>query len=170
MNVEFEKEYLAELYEKGKTDDKKHRFQPQIVNGYLKCVKALLNASRMEDLYQYRSLNYEKLKGDKKGLSSLRINDQYRLEFREITNAGNQAVIEICSLVDITNHYKQEELWVQQQIIYITTEFALLLEAALGINADLLVRMQTDYNIQVARKNNSLREKLNNIKKIAAVF
>ncbi len=40
MNVEFEKEYLAELYEKGKTDDKKHRFQPQIVNGYLKCVKA----------------------------------------------------------------------------------------------------------------------------------
>ena len=42
MNVEFEKEYLAELYEKGKTDDKKHRFQPQIVNGYLKCVKACL--------------------------------------------------------------------------------------------------------------------------------
>ncbi len=39
MNVEFEKEYLVELYEKGKTDDKKHRFQPEIVNGYLKCVK-----------------------------------------------------------------------------------------------------------------------------------
>ena len=52
----------------------------------------------------------------------------------------------------------------------ITTEYALFLEAALGINADLLVRMQTDYNIQVARKNNSLLEKLNNIKKIAAVF
>lgn len=52
----------------------------------------------------------------------------------------------------------------------ITTEFALLLEAALNINTDLLVRMQTDYNILVARKNNSLLEKLNNIKKIAAVF
>jgi len=51
----------------------------------------------------------------------------------------------------------------------ITTEFALFLEAALGVNADLLVRMQTDYNIQVARKNNSLREKLNNIKKIASL-
>ena len=102
MNVEFEKEYLVELYEKGKTDDKKHRFHPQIINGYLKCVKA----SRMEDLYQYRALNYEKLKGDKKGLSSLRINNQYRLEFREMTNAGNQTVVEICSLVDITNHYK----------------------------------------------------------------
>ena len=42
MNVEFERKYLAELYAKGKTDDKKHRFQPQIINGYLKCVKALL--------------------------------------------------------------------------------------------------------------------------------
>ena len=50
----------------------------------------------------------------------------------------------------------------------ITTEFALLLEAALGINADLLVRMQTDYDM--ARKNSSLLEKLNDIKKIAAVF
>lgn len=106
MNVEFEKEYLIELYEKGKTDDKKHRFQPQIINGYLKCVKALVNASRIEDLFQYKSLNYEKLKGDKKGFSSLRINAQYRLEFREITNASNQTVVEICSLVDITNHYK----------------------------------------------------------------
>jgi plasmid maintenance system antidote protein VapI len=44
------------------------------------------------------------------------------------------------------------------------------LEAALGINADLLVRMQTDYDIQMARKNSSLLEKLNDIKKIAAVF
>ena len=52
----------------------------------------------------------------------------------------------------------------------ITTEFALLLEATLGINADLLVRMQTDYNMQVARRNSSLLERLNNIKKIAAVF
>lgn len=52
----------------------------------------------------------------------------------------------------------------------ITTEFALFLEAALGINADLLVRLQTDYNMQVARKNNNLNEKLNRIKKLAAIF
>lgn len=106
MNVEFEKEYLVELYETGKTSNKKYRFQPNVINDYLKCVKALINASNMEDLYTFRSLNYEKLKGDKKGLSSLRINDQYRLEFREIPNMNNQSIIEICSLVDITNHYK----------------------------------------------------------------
>lgn len=106
MNVDFEKEYLIELYETGKTSDKKHRFQSNVVNGYLKCVKALINANRIEDLFAYRSLNYERLKGDKKGISSLRINNQYRLEFREIPNQNNQLLIEICSLVDITNHYE----------------------------------------------------------------
>ena len=46
------------------------------------------------------------MKGDKKGISSLRINDQYRLEFREIPSQSDQSIIEICSIVDITNHYK----------------------------------------------------------------
>lgn len=106
MNVRFEKEYLIELYTKGKTWDKKHRYQSNIINGYLKCIKALVNATKLEDLYQYRALRYEKLIGDKKGLSSLRINDQYRLEFREIWSNTEPPVIEICSIVDITNHYK----------------------------------------------------------------
>ena len=106
MRVEFEKKYLQELYETGKTTDKKHRFQPQVVNGYLKCVKALQRAIRMEDLFLVKSFNYHKLEGDKKGLSALRVNDQYRLEFREICNPNNMLEIEICSLTDITNHYK----------------------------------------------------------------
>ncbi|WP_436415617.1 type II toxin-antitoxin system RelE/ParE family toxin [Petrimonas sp.] len=106
MKIEFEKEYLRELYEDGKTKDKKHRYQPQIVNGYAKCVRALVKAVRVEDLYLVKSLNYEKLKGNKKGLSSVRINNQYRLEFREIIEPNNMGKIEICSLTDITNHYK----------------------------------------------------------------
>ncbi|GHS98702.1 hypothetical protein FACS189421_07760 [Bacteroidia bacterium] len=106
MKVTFEKEYLRELYEFEKTRDKKHRFQPQIINGYLKCVKTLIDIQRMEELYTYNSLRYEKLKGDKQELSSLRINDQYRLEFREIPNLNDQTTIELCSLTDITNHYK----------------------------------------------------------------
>ena len=106
MIVEFEKKYLEDLYELGRTSDKKHRFQPQVINGYLKCVRALMTASKMEDLFSFRSLRYEKLIGDKKGLSSLRINDQYRLEFREIADSSNSSIIEICSLIDITNHYK----------------------------------------------------------------
>lgn len=106
MEVKFEKAYLRELYEFEKTNDKKHRFQPQIVNGYLKCVKALVSAQRIEELYNFNALRYEKLKGDKQELSSLRINDQYRLEFREITNTNDHKTVELCSLVEITNHYK----------------------------------------------------------------
>ena len=39
-------------------------------------------------------------------ISSMRINDQYRLEFREIVNPNNILEIKICLLIDITNHYK----------------------------------------------------------------
>ena len=106
MKIEFEEEYLSELYKTGKTTDKKHRFQPQVVNGYVKCVKALMNAESMEELFTYNSLCYEKLKGKKQGLSSVRINDQYRLEFREIVNPNNTIEVELCSLTDITNHYR----------------------------------------------------------------
>jgi proteic killer suppression protein len=90
----------------GKTTDKKYHFQPQIINGYLKCVKALDEAIRIEDLFNFKALHYEKLSGDKKGLSSLRINNQYRLEFLEISNPNDKIKIDICSLIDITNHYK----------------------------------------------------------------
>ena len=31
MDIKFDKKYLEELYLKGKTSDKKHRFQPQII-------------------------------------------------------------------------------------------------------------------------------------------
>jgi proteic killer suppression protein len=106
MKIEFEKDYLRELYENGKTTDKKHRFQPQIVRKFVICVKTLEDAVKIEDLFPYNALHYEKLKGDKQGLSSIRINDQYRIEFRELVNPNNILEIEICSIVDITNHYK----------------------------------------------------------------
>ena len=106
MKVEFEKDYLRELYETGITSDKKHRFQPQIIRKYAVCVKVLEDAEKIEDLFRFNALNYEKLKGIKQGLSSVRINDQYRLEFRELFFSNNILKVEICSLVDITNHYK----------------------------------------------------------------
>jgi addiction module HigA family antidote len=52
----------------------------------------------------------------------------------------------------------------------VTTEYALLFEAALGIDAEPLVGMQVDYNIQVMRKNKSFADRLLEISKVAAVF
>ena len=36
MFITFEETYLQDLYEKGKTGDKKHRYQPDIVRRYQK--------------------------------------------------------------------------------------------------------------------------------------
>jgi len=52
----------------------------------------------------------------------------------------------------------------------VTTEFALLFEAALGIDAEPLVGMQADYNIQVMRKNKSFADRLLEISKMAAIL
>jgi len=52
----------------------------------------------------------------------------------------------------------------------ITTEYALLLEAALGIDAEPLVGMQTDYNLQTIRQNRSWSERLANIRDVAAIL
>lgn len=106
MFIEFDKEYLRELFEQGRTDDKKHRYQPEVIKGYNKCVMMLKRSANIEELYRINSLNYEALKGDKAGISSVRINKKYRLEFtvREIMN---EQIITICRLFDISNHYKK---------------------------------------------------------------
>ena len=75
MEIIFNEEYLREMYNTGRTD-KKHRFQPQIIR-----------------------------KDDKAGLSSVRVNDQYRIEFEEHTKDG-ETVATICNITDLSNHYK----------------------------------------------------------------
>ena len=105
MLVTFEKEYLQELYDKGRTSDKKHRFQPQIVRKYIKIIDLMIEQANVMELNRYGSLHYEHLHGDKKGLSSVRINDQYRIEFREILQ-GEKTIAEVVSITDLSNHYK----------------------------------------------------------------
>ena len=52
----------------------------------------------------------------------------------------------------------------------ITTNTALLLEAALGYPAYILIGMQMDYNMQTAKNDKSFMERLASIRKIAAVL
>lgn len=51
----------------------------------------------------------------------------------------------------------------------VTTEYALLLEAALGIDADIWLRLQEDYNKQVAKSDPSFMARLSRIRSIAAM-
>ena len=105
MIVTFEEKYLSELYEKGQATDKKHRYQPEIVRKYKYCIKTLESASSIESLYKIKSLNYEVLKGDKEGRSSIRVNLKYRIEFT-VTNEGVEPVVTVCNILELSNHYK----------------------------------------------------------------
>ena len=102
MEIKFEKDYLRELFYDGVASDKQHRFQPQIVRKYVKVVNILDSVEKVSDLFRYRALHYEKLIGDKKGLESVRVNDQYRIEFKSSESEG----ITICNIIELSNHYK----------------------------------------------------------------
>lgn len=65
MIVTFQEEYLRDLYLKGK-DDKKHRFQPDVIRNYQKCIARMIEAPSIEALALIGSLHYEVLQGDKK--------------------------------------------------------------------------------------------------------
>ena len=104
MIVTFDKEYLRELYETGKSD-KKHRFQPDIVKRYQKRIDTLKRALNVEELFTIYSLNYEVLKGDKAGISSIRVNNQYRIEFT-VSEQDSETIVYICNILELSNHYK----------------------------------------------------------------
>ena len=104
MEVNFNEEYLRLLYTEG-VSDKKHRYQPQIIRKYIRVIDLMIEQPDVLSLLNYNSLNYEKLKGDKAGLSSVRVNDQYRIEFEEYIRNG-ETVATICNITDLSNHYK----------------------------------------------------------------
>lgn len=81
------------------------------------------------------------------------------LEYRGITQSSfsEKFGVSYSMLNGILNGKKQ-----------VTPEFALTMEAALGINADMLVRMQSDYNIYQSRHNKTIAAKIENIRKVAA--
>ncbi len=52
----------------------------------------------------------------------------------------------------------------------LSAEYALLFEAALGIDAEPLIKIQADYDMQRIKSNQSFLERLAKIRKVAAVF
>ena len=59
MIVTFEEKYLQELYEIGKTTNKKHRFQPEIVRKYKDCINLMRRVPNTNALAKYNGLNFE---------------------------------------------------------------------------------------------------------------
>lgn len=51
----------------------------------------------------------------------------------------------------------------------VTTDFALMIEAALGINPEILINMQTRYNMMLSRRKRNLIDRLSDIRRACAV-
>ena len=104
MEISFEKDYLRELFYDGVASDKQHRYQQQIIRKYVRVVNILDSVDKPTDLFRFRSLRYEKLVGDKAGYESVRVNDQYRIEFKTTEDGG----ITICNITELSKHYKKK--------------------------------------------------------------
>ena len=52
----------------------------------------------------------------------------------------------------------------------VNTEMALMLEAAIGLPAEMLLSLQSDYNLQVTKSDTSFMKRLAAIRKIAAAL
>ena len=105
MNITSEDEALLELYENGKTSDKRYRRLPiQVIKGYKKAVDYMRAAQRIEDLFRLKGLNYEALHGDRTGQESVRCNHTWRLIFKSSPLDGSIVITEI-ELLEISHHY-----------------------------------------------------------------
>lgn len=105
MNVTSEDKALLELYEKGKTSDKRYRMLPvQVIKGYRKAVDKMKAAPRIEELFRMNGLNYEALRGNRKGQESVRCNGAWRLIFKSSPLDGSIVITEI-ELLEISHHY-----------------------------------------------------------------
>ncbi len=105
MIVEFGEEYLRDLYTLGTCNDKKHRYRVDVIKRYKRGIDYLKWANRIEDLFRINSLNFEALRGNKHGRYSIRVNNQYRIEFT-IRETTEDPILTICKIIELSNHYE----------------------------------------------------------------
>jgi toxin HigB-1 len=103
MIVKFENDYLEKLFT-GKTLKGKPKYSDGVVTKFKKIILILKNVENSIELSKFRGLNFEALKGNKKGLYSVRVDYAYRLEFK-LENDIIQ-LTEIAIIEELSKHYK----------------------------------------------------------------
>jgi len=103
MEVYFTNTNLEKLYA-GLPITGKLKYNKEVIEKFRMKIEILKNAENTIELRNIRSLNFEALKGDKKGLYSIRVDLKYRLDFSIEKNRINLS--EIIFIEDLSNHYK----------------------------------------------------------------
>ncbi len=97
MQVRFATSELQQLHED--PDFVAPRFGRDVIRAYRKKVGFLTAAASEMDLRNYRALRFEKLRGDREGQHSIRLNDQWRLILRLETGEEGRVII-VTEIVD----------------------------------------------------------------------
>ena len=101
MLFRFKSEKLKLLYTQ---EEGAHRYPPAVVNKFFAVMSIIRSIPNEGDLYSFKSLHYEKLKGTrgKMGERSLRLNDQWRLIIKLETDPKGKIIL----VLEIGDHYK----------------------------------------------------------------
>jgi toxin HigB-1 len=103
MIVYFQTEELEELYEIPLSEIRgKQKFAKEVIKQYKKRVQLLIAIRKIGELRPFRGLNFEYLKGDRKGQCSLRLNDQFRLLLTPI----DENKVQVIMINEISKHYE----------------------------------------------------------------
>lgn len=103
MEVYFKNIYLERFY-RGMLNQGKPRYDEKVIRLFRQRIRLLTSLDNTTELRQFNGLNFEALKGDKKGLFSIRIDIKYRLEFSVDKNAIT--LKEVIDVENLSNHYK----------------------------------------------------------------
>jgi plasmid maintenance system killer protein len=104
MLVSFTDSYYELLYTGGKITGKP-RFPPEVIKLFRLRIDQIKNSQSTQELRNFKSLRFEKLepKNAPDPVYSIRVNDQYRLEF----NLDNNGKIEIVRVFRMSDHYSK---------------------------------------------------------------
>lgn len=106
MEIIFKNQLLIDLYEGKKVKNKEFSSNPSLVKQYIKTIEKLKSVNKIEQLFQFNGLNYEKLKGNRKNQSSVRVNKQYRLIFEECKSDKEPYEIVLLEIEELSKHYE----------------------------------------------------------------
>ncbi len=160
MDIIFDKDYLKELYVTGKTSDKKHRYQPQIINKYVRVIDIMMS---LPDTLSLMRIDPNMIANNLEPFRPTHPGEVLKdeLEYRKISQR------QLAAEMGISYTLLNEVLNGKRQV---NTELALLVEAALDIPAEPLLQMQARYNMHTVKRNKSFMEKLQKVRKIVAAF
>jgi toxin HigB-1 len=102
MEVNFDNKEVLNLYIG--LPSKKSRLPKNIIDKFFQAIAVLEAATRIEDVWVFKSYRFKKLEGSDNRFS-MRLNDQWRLEMRIIFD-DETLTSGIIFIEEISNHYK----------------------------------------------------------------